>query len=331
METHETAHHRSAAMEQSMSALDEVQQAVAGVAERTGPAVVGIGGHWHRGSGVVVAENRVLTNAHNVHGDGATCVFSDGRQEHGLLLGVDMDGDLAVLEVSTAGTTPLTWADATLPSIGAAVFAVASAGNGGVRTTVGQVSGVARSFRGPGGRLIGGSIEHTAPLASGSAGSPIVDAQGRLLGLNTQRLGEGFYLAIPADADLKARIDALARGESAVRPRLGIAVAPGHVALHLRRAVGLPDRDGILVRGVEEDSPAEKAGIREGDLIVSAAGSALTNPDELHAALAKAGAGTLDIGLVRGVDELTVKVDLAAGPAGEPAADGPKGPAGKSN
>jgi serine protease Do len=309
-----------------MSALDELQAAVTKVAERAAPAVVGIGGRWHRGSGVVVAENRVLTNAHNVHGDGATCVFADGRHVRGNLLGEDMDGDLAVLEVNTGGIAPLAWGSAALTGVGAAVFAVASAGNGGFRTTVGQVSGVARSFRGPGGRLIGGSIEHTAPLASGSSGSPILDAEGRLLGLNTQRLGEGFYLALPADDDLKARIDALTRGESTVRPRLGIAVAPGHVARHLRRAVGLPDRDGILVRAVEEESPAKKAGIREGDLIVSAAGVALTDPDELHAALALAGTGSIEIGLVRGVEELVVKVDLGPGAATKPATK----PAGKS-
>ena len=99
-----------------------------------------------------------------------------------------------------------------------------------------------------------------------------------------------------------------------VRPRLGIAVAPGHVARHLRRAVGLPERDGILVRGVEEDSPADDAGIREGDLIVSAGGAPVEDPDALHEALAKAGSGMLDVGLVRGVEELTVKVDLG-GPA----------------
>ncbi len=305
-----------------MGALDEVQQAVAEVTERVAPAVVGIGGHWRRGSGVVVAENRVLTNAHNVHGDGATCVFGDGRSERGSLLGEDMDGDLAVLEVKTAGAKPLSWASGALPVVGTAVFAVASAAGGGVRTTIGLVSGVERSFRGPGGRLIGGSIEHTALLASGSSGSPIVDAEGRLLGLNTQRLGEGFYLALPADESLKARIDALGRGESTVRPRLGIAVAPGHVARHLRRAVGLPDRDGILVRGVEPGSPAEAAGIREGDLIVAAAGAPITDPDELHAALDRAGTGKkagtvmLELALVRGVEELTVKVDLAAGRAG---------------
>jgi serine protease Do len=294
-----------------MGALDEISAAVAKVAGLAGPGVVGIGGRWRRGSGVIVAENRVLTNAHNVHHDEVTVVFTDDRQARGKLLGEDVDGDLAVLEVDTAGAAALPWAGAkSVPAVGAVVFAVASAPSGGVRATVGMVSGVARSFRGPGGRLIGGSIEHTAPLAPGSSGSPILDGSGRLLGINTQRIGEGFYLALPADESLRARIDALGRGESAVRPRLGIAVAPGHVARHLRRAVGLPDRDGVLVRGVEEGSPAEAAGIREGDLIVSAGGVAVEEPDSLHEALAKAGSGKLDVGLVRGVEELTVKVDL---------------------
>jgi serine protease Do len=296
-----------------MSAIDELQQAVANVAERTSPSVVGIGGHWHRGSGLVVATDRVLTNAHNVHGDGATCVFADGRREKGKLLGQDMDGDLAVLDVPTGDVVPLAIVAGTkVPAVGTFVFSVASVGNGGVRTTLGQISGVARSFRGPGGRLIGGSIEHTAPLASGSSGSPIVTSDGELLGLNTQRLGEGFYLALPADDDLKARVDALARGESAVRPRLGIAVAPGHVAQRLRRAVGLPDRDGILVREVEEGGPADKAGIRQGDLIVSAGAVAITDPDDLHAALANAGSAALDLSVVRGADEMALKVTLAA-------------------
>lgn len=297
-----------------MGALDEITAAVTKVAERTAPAVVGIGGHWRRGSGVIVAKDRVLTNSHNVHGDAATVVFADDRHERATLLGEDMDGDLAILEVSTGDVAPLEWASAaTLPSVGAVVFAVAAAANGGTRTTLGLVSGVERSFRGPGGRLIGGSIEHTAPLAPGSSGSPIVDGEGRLLGLNTQRLEEGFYLALPADAALKARIDALSRGESTTRPRLGIAVAPSHVARHLRRAVGLADRDGILVRGVEEGSPAEAAGIREGDLIVAAAGAPVANPDDLHSALAKAVGGALELGLVRGSDDLTVTVDLAGG------------------
>jgi serine protease Do len=294
-----------------MGVLDEFQSAMTKVAERTAPAVVGIGGRWLRGSGLVIAKDRVLTNAHNVHGDGATCVFADGRRERGRLLAGDFDGDLAVLEVSTGDAAPLEWAPS-MPEVGAVVFAVAKAANGGARTTFGFVSGRERSFRGPGGRLIGGSIEHTAPLAPGSSGSAIFDAEGRLVGLNTQRVGEGFYLALPADAELRARVDALSRGEEAVRPRLGVAVAPGHVARHMRRAVGLPEHDGILVRGVEEGSPAEAAGIREGDLIVSVDGVEIADPDALHAALLKAGTGSVKLGLVRGVEEITVTANLAA-------------------
>src|SRR5436305_2009987 len=80
---------------------------------------------------------------------------------------------------------------------------------------------------------------------------------------------EGFYLALPADATLKSRVDALARGESRERPTLGVAVAPAHVSRRLRQSVGLPERDGVLVRGVEPGSPAEAAGIAEGDLLVA--------------------------------------------------------------
>ncbi len=300
-----------------MNSLDELQQAVARVVGIAAPSVVGIGGHWRRGSGLVLSDGRVLTNAHNVHSDEATCVFADGRRATAQLLGIDMDGDLAVLQVDTTGAPALAWVgDGSLPAVGTTVFVVASASGGGVRTTVGLVSGNDRSFRGPGGHVIGGSIEHTAPLAAGSSGSPVLDAEGRLLGLNTQRIGEGFYLALPADSSLRARVEALSRGVSTARPMLGIAVAPGHVARHLRRAVGLPDRDGVLVRGVESESPAELAGIREGDLIVAAGGSPIEDPDALHAALAKVGTGRVEIGLVRGVEELTVTVELGASPAG---------------
>ena len=103
-----------------MGALEELSQAVTKVSELTAPAVVGIGGHWRRGSGVIVAANRVLTNSHNVHGDGATVVFADGHQERGTLLGEDADGDLAVLEVDTGGVAPLVWVgEAALPAAGA--------------------------------------------------------------------------------------------------------------------------------------------------------------------------------------------------------------------
>ena len=142
-------------------------------------------------------------------------------------------------------------------------------------------------------------------------GRALLDAEGALVGLNTNRVGEGFYLALPADGSLKSRVDALARGESTERPRLGIAVAPAHVARRLRQSVGLPERDGVLVRGVEEGSPAAAAGIAEGDLLVAAAGKAIDDVDAIHEILRDAGF-PLELTLVRGTEERTVTVQAPA-------------------
>jgi serine protease Do len=297
-----------------MSVLSELQEAVAAVAVAVGPSVVGIGSRL-RGSGVVIADNRILTNAHNLRGGEVTVRFADGRVVRGTVRGVDWDGDLAVVDVDTTGAPAIGWSSATA-TIGSAVFAAAALPSGGARVSFGFVSSVERAFRGPGGRRISGSLEHTAPLAPGSSGSPLLDADGALVGLNTNRVGEGFYLALPADASLRARIDALGRGESRERPHLGIAVAPAHVAQRLRRSVGLPEREGILVRGVEEGSPAAAAGIAEGDLLVAAAGRAITNVDALHEVLRDAGF-PLELTLVRGAEERVVTV--AAPTEGAPA------------
>jgi serine protease Do len=293
-----------------MSVFGELQSTLTGLVERAGPSIVGIGSR-QRGSGVVVADGQVLTNAHNVRGDAVTVTFSDGRSVRGQVAGIDIDGDLAVVTVETAGARPITWADAGDAGLGSVVFGAAAALGGGTRITFGTVSAVARAFRGPGGRRIAGSIEHTAPLAPGSSGGALLDAEARLVGLNTNRIGEGFYLALPADPELRRRVERLARGESPLRRRLGVAVAPGHVARRLRRSVGLAERDGILVRGVEAGSDADRAGIVEGDFIVAVAGQAVTDPDELVDRLA-AVETPFEVRLVRGLDERTVVIDSTA-------------------
>jgi serine protease Do len=180
--------------------------------------------------------------------------------------------------------------------------------------TFGFVSSVARAFRGPRGRRISGSLEHTAPLVPGSSGSALVDSEGKLVGLNTNRLGGGFYLALPADEALRSRVAALQRGESAERPRLGVGIAPSWVARRMRRAVGLPDREGVLVRDVEDGSPAARAGIAEGDLIVEAAGKQIREPDDVFDALGSVSAGqSLTVKIVRGTEERSVDVSFAGG------------------
>jgi S1-C subfamily serine protease len=294
------------------TAVDEIATSVASIAQNVGKSVVGIGDRWSRGSGLVLENDRVLTNAHNLRGGEASVIFDDGRTAEARVLGVDADGDLAVLAVDTGGASPFEWsAQVGSLAIGSPVFAVANPGGHGLRVTFGMISGLERTFRGPRGRRIAGSVEHTAPLLPGSSGGPIVDAEGKLLGLNTNRLGEGFYLAIPADAALRRRIDALARGESPARPRLGVAIAPGHVARRLRRSVGLPEADGVLVRGVEDDSPAARAGISEGDLIVGVGDGTVAGVDDLYEALAAG--GTLALKVLRGAEEKTLTVSLEQG------------------
>ena len=292
-----------------MSLLQALQETATEVTTTVAPAVVRIGRGGGRGAGVVIGEGLVLTNAHNLRGAQVTVTFADGRTETGDVAGADVDGDLAVVRVATADVAPLEWADAT-PGLGSPVFALTSTPFG-PRLTFGLVSAVGQAFRGPGGRLVGGSFEHTAPLGRGSSGGPVVDADGRLLGLNTNRVGDGFYLALPADAELRAKVERLGRGEAPVRHRLGVALAPAPAARHLRRAVGLPERDGVLVRMVEEGSPAAAAGLRQGDLITAAAGREVRSPDDLFAALdglSGAGDSSLALHVVRGTDEVDVAV-----------------------
>src|SRR4051794_7032424 len=292
-----------------MAVLEQLSDSVRGVADSVGPAVVGLGRGWGRGSGVVVAPGTVLTNAHNVRGDELTVTFADGRRETGTVAGVDVDGDVAAIAVDTGDVEPVATGDLATLGIGSVVVALANPGGRGLRATLGMVSATGRSFRGPRGRRVRGSIEHTAPLPRGSSGGPLVDTEGRLVGLNSVRMDGGLILALPADEALLERVDALARGEAPSRPRLGVAIAPPHVARRLRRAVGLPERDGLLVRWVEDGSPADRAGIEKGDLIVAAGGTAVAGVDDLEPHLV---GDELTLTVVRGAEERDVPVRLTA-------------------
>ena len=298
-----------------MGALDGIQEEIQQVAEQAGNAVVGIGQRWGVGSGVVLGKDQILTNAHNVRGEEVSVTFPDGHTATGRVLGQDVDGDIAVVGVETGDLRAIEWATDGAPGIGAPVFALSNPGGRGLRVTLGFITGVERSFRGPRGRRITGSIEHDAPLLPGSSGGPLVSRDGRLLGLNTHRLGEGFYLAIPAEETLRARVEALARGETRRRVRLGVGVAPSHVAKGLRRAVGLPEAEGLLVRLVEEDSPASRAGLATGDLITQVAGQPVLGADDLFQALEAAADGVIELVILRGADERTVEVQLGATPS----------------
>ena len=287
--------------------LDDLATAVRTVAERAGGSVVRVGRGRRGGCGVHVGDGRVLTNAHNVGQDEATIVTVGGETLRASVAGVDVDGDLAVL------TVPLTDAGVSFSerpvTTGMPVFALGVAHHG-VRLTFGVVSAVGQPFRGPGGRRIGDAIEHTAPVAPGSSGSALLDLEGALIGLSSRRLEGGFSLAIPTDAALRSRVERLAGGERIERPRLGIAIAPSWVAQRMRAAVGLPSREGLLIREVEADGSAAAAGLAVGDLIVAVAGRPITDPDDLQEAIVGA-ARSLVVTIVRGEQAQELTVTLA--------------------
>jgi serine protease Do len=296
-----------------MDAVTTLKDTIAGAAERVGPSVAGLGRGWGHGSGVVIADGQVLTSAHNLRREEITVSFADGRRESGTVAGVDSDLDLAVLSVDTGDAPAVRWEPGDELGIGAPVVALANPGGRGLRATLGFVSSGGRSFRGPRGRRIRGAIEHTAPLPRGSSGGPLVDPEGNLVGINSLRLDGGLILAVPAAAAVKERVLLLARGEAAAPHRLGVAIAPPRVARRLRSAVGLPERAGLLVRGVEEGGPAACAGVEKGDLIVAAGGTPTENVEALYTALdsVPAAGGDLELTVVRGTDERTVTATFA--------------------
>lgn len=285
---------------------DTIHEAAIALAERAETSIVRIGGRRRGGSGVHLGEGHILTNAHHLGGNGTTIQQLTGMVLEARVLGVDADGDLAVLQAPIDGDG-VTFSDRPV-TIGMPILALA-AGYRGPRITAGYVSAVGQAFRGPRGGRISGAIEHTAPMAQGSSGGALLDLDGTLVGINTRRLGGGFYLAVPTDAATRSRIDRLAAGEHIERPRLGIAIAPSWLAQRMRAAVGLPPREGLIVREVEPGGHAAAAGLLVGDLIVAAGGRPMSDPEDLEAAIVAA-TGTLALGLVRGEEEMEVSVPL---------------------
>jgi serine protease Do len=273
--------------------------ALTDLAERLRPSIIGV---RRGGSGVVIAPGVAVTLWRNVRAGDATVALAGGEAE---LLGADRSADLAALRVDPA-LPPVPWSDAGPLRIGDPVFALADPAGRGLRATAGAVSSAPRPVRGPGGRLIEGALEHTAPLPRGAGGGPLVDAEGAILGLNALRAGDGLIVAWPVSA-LRERAQQLAEGRSTAPPTLGIALAGPRQARRLRAAAGLPEAEGLLVRAVQEGSAAERAGLARGDVITAANGTPMTGIDDLFAAI-DAGPGEIELALVRGAEETTAKV-----------------------
>jgi serine protease Do len=268
-------------------------------------SVVSFGRGARRGSGFVIGPDRVLTLAYRLRDDTVETVARDGERREGRLLGVDRELGVAVLDVPTGDAPVVSWASER-PRLGSPVFALADPGSG-LRVTAGNVSAESLTVRSRHGRPLD-LIEHTAPLPHGSGGGPLVDTTGAVVGVNALRGDAGFLLALPARA-VQSAIERVLEGREPVR--LGVALASPSASRRMRRAVGLPDHDGLLVQAVEERSAAERAGVKHGDLLTALGGAALATVDDLHAALqANARGEGVELGVLRATEQLQLSVDL---------------------
>ena len=291
-----------------MSILEDLQSAVSTVAERAGPCIVGIG-RGSRGSGIVIADGKVLTNAHNLRGDEVTVTFADGRRTRGTVSGVDGDGDLAVVDVDTTGATALEWGDGESLALGGRSSGPPPATVAGHASRSASSRRRPASFRGPGGRRISGSIEHTAPLAPGSSGGALLDATARSSA--STPTGSARASTWPC-----RRMPRCASGSmpsvAASRPRPPASASRSPRPMSPGGCVARSGcRNGPACWSVASrtTASADAAGIDGGDLIVSAGGKAIADADDLFEALwAPLKVAVRARPCVRGTEERTVTV-----------------------
>ena len=277
--------------------LDEYSRTIVSAADRVGPAVVNIdikqrldsrrgprevGGS---GSGFVIApDGFILTNSHVVHDANQIAVsLPDGGEYPAQLVGDDPDTDLAVIRIDAPHLAHVRLADSESLRVGQVVIAIGNPLGFQASVTAGVISALGRSMHAQSGRLIDNIIQTDAALNPGNSGGPLVNSAGEVIGVNTAmiRPAQGICFAIASNT-AKFVAGWLIRDGKIRRSYIG--VAGQNVPLHRRivRFYNLPLETGVLVVSVEKDSPAQRAGLREGDLIIAFNEQPIGSIHELH-------------------------------------------------
>ena len=271
--------------------LDAYSEAVVGAVERVSPSVVKIEvGHRDRrgggsGSGFVfTTDGFALTNSHVVHGaNELAAVLADGRRATATLVGDDPDTDLAVVRLNVPDVPPAKLGESAKVRVGQVAIAIGNPFGFHATVTSGVVSALGRSLRAQSGRLIDDVIQTDASLNPGNSGGPLVNSRGEVIGVNTAMIlpAQGLCFAIASDL-AKFVATSLIRGGRIVRGWIGVAGQNARLRRHLVRRHGLSHESGVLVLSVERGSPAERTGLKDGDIIVGLSGQAVKGVDDLH-------------------------------------------------
>jgi len=270
--------------------LDAYSQAVITAAERVSPSVVNIEAHGERGRGgsgsgfVLTPDGYVMTNSHVVHGVARlTVTTADGRSQSADLVGEDPFTDLAVLRVHASTALPrVSLGDSQKVRVGQLAIAIGNPLGFQASVTAGVVSALGRSLRSGSGRLIDNVIQTDAALNPGNSGGPLVNSRGEVIGVNTAVIlpaqGICFAIAVNTASWVASRLIQTGRVR---RSSIGVGGQNVVVPRRLQLLHGAPET-AVLVVHVEPDSPANRAGLREGDLILSLDGASVSGIDDLH-------------------------------------------------
>jgi len=307
--------------------LDGYSKTITQAVAKVGPAVVNIRVHGARtgsrhrgqesggsGSGFVIApDGYILTNSHVVHGAGRMEVtLADGQVFPAMLIGDDPETDLAVIRINAPPLAYARFGDSRFIRVGQIAIAIGSPFGFQQTVTAGVVSALGRTMRSQSGRLIDNVIQTDAALNPGNSGGPLVNSRGEIIGVNTAIIlpAQGICFAIASNT--AEFVTAWLIKEGLIR-RSWIGVAGQNVPLHRRVVVfhRLAVDQGILVSGTEPGSPANRAGLREGDVIVAFAGEPVDSIDELHRHLV---AEVIGVPSTLTIIRHTEKLDLAVTP-----------------
>lgn len=306
--------------------LDAYSQAVVGAVEKVSPAVVNIEVHQsvpsrrsgepreRRGGGsgfIFTPDGLILTNSHVVHG--ATRIevtLSDARHFPATTIGDDPATDLAVIRVDAPNLSPVTLGDSQQLRVGQVVIAIGNPYGFQSTVTAGVVSALGRSLRSYSGRLIDDVVQTDASLNPGNSGGPLVASDGRVVGVNTATIlpAQGICFAIGINT-AKFVASRLLRDGRIKRSYIGVSAQTVPIHRRLVRFYDLLRESGVVVLSLEPGSPSQKAGLREGDVIIALEGQPVAGVDDLHRLLTEVRVGVQStITVLRGTEKLDLSV-----------------------
>jgi S1-C subfamily serine protease len=298
------------------SIMEALSNELASVAERTGAAVFGVhAGRRMPASGIEWRKGIVVTADHPIRRDADIKVVGvEGKTVSAILAGRDSSTDLAVLKIAESRSTVADLGDGSGLKLGQIVLALGRSWRGNLVASAGIIGGLSGDWRSPRGGLLDQHIRLDLSLYSGFSGGPLVNAQGRIVGVNTRGLAPGRVVTVPVVTVNRVVDELLEKGHIA-RPYLGLAMQSVAIPETMRAKLKSGANSGLLVMHVDSEGPADKGGVLLGDVLAEIQGTAIEDLASVQDLLASTKVGdSIAIRAIRGGETVQLSVKLGDRP-----------------